>query len=110
MMVWRGDTRKIYVLFSDGTWQALDDTWQDGDNVGTDPAPQGLIKPERGFGKVWFQIAGVSVLGWATAAESSYKATWEMYPLVDATQMTLVPHFTLPDGRIISIGNTWQVQ
>ena len=67
MMVWRGDTRKIYVLFNDGTWQALDDTWQDGDNVGTDSAPQGLIKPERGFGKVWFQIAGVSVLGWATS-------------------------------------------
>ncbi len=110
MMLWRGDTRKIYVLFNDGTWQALDDTWQEGDNVGTDPAPQGLVKPEHGFGKVWFQIAGVSVLGWATADETSYKATWEMYPLVDANQMALVPHFTLPDGRIITISNVWQVQ
>ncbi len=110
MMIWRGDTRKIYVLFNDGTWQALDDTWQEGDNVGTDAAPQGLKKPEHGFGKVWFQIAGVSVLGWATADEISYKGTWEMYPLLDADQMTLVPHFTLPDGRIVRIGNVWQVQ
>ena len=110
MMLWRGDTRKIYVLFNDGTWQALDDTWQEGDNIGTDQAPQGLIKPVNGFGKVWFQIAGVSVLGWATAPETSYKATWEMYPLVDANQMALVPHFTLPDGRIVRIGGVWQVQ
>ncbi len=110
MMLWRGDTRKIYVLFNDGTWQAMDDTWQEGDNTGTDQAPQGLIKPENGFGKVWFQIAGISVLGWATAPETSYKATWEMYPLIDANQMALVPHFTLPDGRIVRIGNVWQVQ
>ncbi len=110
MMIWRGDTRKIYVLFNDGTWQALDDTWQAGDNVGIDQAPQGLVKPENGFGKVWSQIAGVSVLGWATAPETAYKATWEMYPLVDANQMTLVPHFTLPDGRIVRIGGVWQVQ
>ena len=68
------------------------------------------MQPEHGFGKVGFQIAGVSVLGWATADETSYKATWEMYPLVDANQMALVPHFTLPDGRIITIGNVWQVQ
>jgi len=110
MMLWRGDTRKIYVLFNDGTWQALDDTYQEGDNLGTDQPPQGLIKPINGFGKVWFQIAGISVLGWATAPETSYKATWEMYPLVDANQMSLVPHFTLPDGRIVRIGNVWQVQ
>ncbi|MBI1278609.1 MAG: hypothetical protein GC179_10830 [Anaerolineaceae bacterium] len=110
MMLWRGDTRKIYVLFNDGTWQALDDTYQEGDNLGTDQPPQGLIKPINGFGKVWFQIAGISVLGWATAPETSYKATWEMYPLVDANQMVLVPHFTLPDGRIVRIGNVWQVQ
>ncbi|MCA0457048.1 MAG: hypothetical protein LCI00_23960 [Chloroflexi bacterium] len=110
MMIWRGDTRQIYVLFNDGTWQEVDDTWVEGDNVGTDPAPDGLIKPERGFGKVWFQIAGVSVLGWATTEESSYTTTWEMYPLVDADQMILVPHFKLPDGRTVRVGSFWQVQ
>ncbi len=110
LMVWRSDTRQIYVLFNDGTWQEVDDTWVEGDNVGTDAAPAGLIKPERGFGKVWFQIAGVSVLGWATSEETSYTTTWEMYPLVDANQMMLVPHFKLPDGRTIRIGNFWQMQ
>lgn len=110
LMVWRGDTRQIYVLFNDGTWQEVDDTWVEGDNVGTDPAPDGLIKPERGFGKVWFQIAGVSVLGWATSEETPYTTTWEMYPLVDADQMILVPHFKLPDGRTVRVGSFWQVQ
>ncbi|MBL8120218.1 MAG: hypothetical protein JNJ78_21990 [Anaerolineae bacterium] len=111
LLFWRGDTNKIYVLYTDdSTWQEFDDTWNGEllpDSVGS--APAGLIKPERGFGKVWYEIGGSGVLGWATAAESSYEATWETYQVVDAGQVAIAPTFTLEDGRVVSLGLVWSI-
>ncbi|GEM_PF-1800064 len=73
-MLWRSDTRTIYVLFQDGTWQAFADTWQEGQPT-QDPTlvpPAGLYQPIRGFGRLWREELGGpdAAIGWATAPES----------------------------------------
>ncbi len=110
MMFWRGDTQTIYVLYNDGSWQTFEDTWSEGETTGGGNAPAGLIKPERGFGKVWFQLGGQGPLGWATAAETSYRARWETYQVVNSGQVTTAPTFTLPDNRVATLGVNWKVQ
>jgi hypothetical protein len=72
-MFWREDSREIYVLHDDGTWQDFADTWQEGQPQ-DDPiltAPPGLFQPNRGFGKVWREELGgpASRIGWATEEE-----------------------------------------
>jgi len=61
-MLWRGDTRTIYVLTSEasggsipvGAAQAFPDTWAEGQPVGGGPGPvPTLSEPGRGFGQVW---------------------------------------------------------
>jgi hypothetical protein len=55
-MLWRGDTRTVYVLFDENplVWYAFADGWVDGMEPGGGPAEQaGLYLPKRGFGKVW---------------------------------------------------------
>jgi hypothetical protein len=55
-MLWRGDTRTVYVLFDEDplVWYAFADGWVDGMEPGGGPAEKpGLYKPQRGFGKVW---------------------------------------------------------
>jgi len=32
-MIWRDDTREIYVLYEDGSYESYEDTWQEGDPV-----------------------------------------------------------------------------
>jgi hypothetical protein len=111
-MVWNGDSGMIYVLYQDGTWEEFTDTWIAGDPelpVVAEQPPSGMFVPLRGFGKVWSQNNGQTQLGWATADESSYQATWEMHPLTDADQTVNTPHFTLPDGRVIHLGLIWSV-
>ncbi len=107
-MIWRGDTRKIIVLYGDGSWAEFNDTWTEADGATPgDNAPDGLYKPEHGFGKVWTQIGGQSVLGWATDTEQAYNATWETHILVSNGQITNTPHFTLPDGTVVHTADHW---
>lgn len=75
-MLWREDTRTIYVLKRDGTWKAYDDTWQEGRDIvkwGYVP-PAGRVEPIRGFGKVWRSYLGgpSGQLGWATEPERGF--------------------------------------
>jgi hypothetical protein len=74
-MVWRGDTRTIYVIGRDGRWQAYADTFVEGE-AESDPSltpPDGLLQPVRGFGKLWRTHPEVQrQLGWALAKESGY--------------------------------------
>jgi len=72
-MVWREDTRDIYALSDDGSWQQFADTWHEGDpeylcpDVGPSTSPP---TPQRGFGKVWCMNPGVrDKLGWASERE-----------------------------------------
>jgi hypothetical protein len=110
-MIWRGDTQKIYVLYSDDqSWREFDDTWN-GETL-PDPGapPAGLVAPQRGFGKIWNEIAGASVLGWALAEELPYQGRWEIYPVTDAGQVFYAPSFTLPDGRYAYLGLVWEIK
>lgn len=55
-MIWRGDTRTIYVLFNENplVWYAFADGWVDGMEPGGGPATKaGRYLPPRGFNKVW---------------------------------------------------------
>jgi hypothetical protein len=75
--VWRNNDelheQAVYVLFDDGRFLQFPDTWVEGNagSSGSQP-PDGMLEPQRGFGKVWREADGGIVrrrLGWATAAE-----------------------------------------
>ena len=71
-MIWDGSTSQIYVLSAAGTWQAFDDTFQEGIDPAYDPdLPPPPQQPQRGFGKVWREELGgtASSLGWALEEE-----------------------------------------
>ena len=81
-MFWREDTKKIYVLYSTGTWQIYDDTWTSAEpewDISIVP-PAGYYQPKRGFGKVWRTNPGVrSGLGWATTEERGFHGSVQAY-------------------------------
>ena len=69
-MFWREDSRRIYVLYSDGRWEWHDDTWREGDPAFTCGTQQSPPTPRRGFGKVWCEHDNVRQgLGNATDVE-----------------------------------------
>jgi DNA-binding beta-propeller fold protein YncE len=75
LMLWRADTKLIYVLRNDGTWSVYGGTW-DETQPADDPAwvpPAGLFRPVQAFGKLWRTEAGLaSRLGWALSPEQDY--------------------------------------
>ena len=77
-MAWREDDKRIYVLYSDKTWQVFDDTWNSGqadDSCPNTSVPSGLVKPKRGFGKVWCEQSFVRAkIGAATGSEVGFAA------------------------------------
>ncbi len=72
-LFWRSDERHIYVLYSDKTWSIFDDMWTSAlpeDSCPSVSVRQGMVKPRRGFGKVWCEQPSVRAkLGAATANE-----------------------------------------
>gem|GEM_PF-3498481 len=119
-MVWlrelkSGDTvtpNQIIVLYNDGHWARFDDTWQEGQPE-TDPsivAPEGLIQPKRGFGKLWRSNADVrNRLGWATVEEKPYVATYQ-WRLVEAPPP--VAFLRTMEGQVVELtgerDGTWR--
>jgi hypothetical protein len=85
LMLWREDTKTIYVLTLDGHWQDYPDTWVEGMDayscasnlVPRDTPPT----PVRGFGKVWCEQLNGShaAIGWATNREQAYQAHWQRF-------------------------------
>jgi len=73
-MFWRQDTKYIYVLYNDGTWEGHADTWTEG-MPEWDPSivpPAGYYQPVRGFGKLWRENWAIQQkLSWATTQERS---------------------------------------
>jgi hypothetical protein len=87
VMVWRGDSRTIYVFIggpndSFGTWRQFRDTWTE-----TEPTPRpqstppsGLFEPVRGFGKVWRENSDIrSRIGWAVEQERPAGGAWQEF-------------------------------
>ena len=80
-MLWRSDTKKIYVLSYEGadrgSWQEYDDPWVEGKyptDIDPDiiPPSEHLKQPKRGFGLVWREQLGgpKSDIGWARMEET----------------------------------------
>lgn len=109
LMLWRGDTRKIYVLYNSGGYEVYDDTWTPDQPADTgETPPPGLILPARGFGKVWANNPGVrSGLGWANGQEASYTARIEVYNLPTYSGAIYI---NTPDGRVLILENGWRVR
>ena len=104
-MIWRGDTRQIYV-FSNATGQSyvVPDTWTENEtiDIAAQP-PAGLYAPERGFAKVWLnQVDVMNGLGWATGPEMPYSMR------VQASADGERTYLAVPDGRVaVRTSNTW---
>ena len=62
-MLWFSNEGQIYVLFPDQTWQAYEDTWQEGQpEIACNPfdaLPSSPPLPRRGFGKLWCTVNGM---------------------------------------------------
>ncbi|MCB9453412.1 MAG: hypothetical protein H6672_18425 [Anaerolineaceae bacterium] len=85
-MFWVQPRKQIWVMIESGpkqgTWEVYDDTFEDGEPE-TDPsivAPDGMLQPERGFGKLWRTVPAVrEALGWAVTPEFGYVSNYEYH-------------------------------
>lgn len=113
-MVWRSDTREIYVLYADGSFEIYQDTWLEGDpvDISVTPAP-GLHAPVRGFGNLYARHAPVRErLGWATAPEAGYTMWVETIRGGSGRYPATSAYFTLPDNRVVNLypfTSTWEI-
>lgn len=113
MMIWRGDTKQIYVLSNTSQGAVYPDTWAGGTITYGETPAAGLVLPQNGFGWLWTKNSGVrAMLGWGTAAEQGYNAQAQE-GADSATPSITVTYVSLPDGRVVRIANqgaqiTWQ--
>ncbi|NJL95863.1 MAG: hypothetical protein HC915_20090 [Anaerolineae bacterium] len=87
-MLWRQDTRKIYVMYGQddngctGRLEVYDDLWTEG-LPATDPAfdndPGGRQQPERGFGLVWRTGNVRGTIGWPTEPSTGITSLFATY-------------------------------
>lgn len=108
LMLYVGSTPSvIYVLYNNGTYTRMSDTWVDGiDPIsGGEIAPSGLYEPIRGFGKVWRTDINVrNGLGWATQPESGTNVTLLQF---QNGQMVTVP--TLGQVAVLTNMSTYRL-
>lgn len=85
-MFWLQPIGQIWVLVvtseGRGTWTVYDDNYTeaDPDNDPSIVAPEGLLQPERGFGKLWREVQQVrDELGWAVTPEFGYVSRYEFH-------------------------------
>ena len=78
-LFWREDDKRIVIMFNDKTWLQFNDTWTNTlpeDVCSTVTVAPGLLKPKRGFGKVWCDQPAVRAkLGAAIENEIGVYAT-----------------------------------
>jgi hypothetical protein len=116
LMIWRADTREIYVIdgentdASRGALLAYTDTWE-----GSQPAihpdcaamtpPSGYQMPVRGFGKIWCTEDLEDEVGWPTLPEVQVDL------LVQPMQVGLLMKVSNPGGTsyLVALGNGWAV-
>jgi hypothetical protein len=116
LMIWRADTKKIYVIdgentdASKGTLLAYTDTWEEGQPaVHPDCAgmtvPSGYQLPVRGFGKVWCTEDLVDEVGWPSQPEVQVNL------LVQPMEVGWLIKVSNPLGTsyLVALGNGWAV-
>ena len=127
-MLWVQPVGQIWVMMDDpndstrGAWIIQQDTFQEGDPE-TDPSlvpPDGMLQPERGFGKIWRENPNISQgLGWAITPEFGYVSGYEYHPggTVDAAgQFAAGPGYHIIVGmeqqrfRFNEADSTWQIE
>lgn len=85
-MMWLEPQDRIWVMFIDGEgegrWLIYEDSFEEGDpelDANID-APEGMIQPERGFGKLWRDNPDIrDELGWAITPEFGYISRYEYH-------------------------------
>jgi hypothetical protein len=100
-MLWRGDLHEIYVLYQDGSYETVEDTWQEGESISIEEPPQGLVKP-----------ALREELGWATAPETSYTMLLETVRPSVARYSIVNAYLTLPDDQVVHLyafSSSWEI-
>lgn len=83
---WLEPTGQMWVLVvtgeGRGSWTIYPDTFVDGEPE-SDPSltpPDGLLQPERGFGKLWREVPAVrEALGWGVTPEFGYTSNYEYH-------------------------------
>jgi hypothetical protein len=103
-MLWREDTRQIYVLPDVDEWSLHEDTWASHQAEPDIDPPRGLYAPVRGFGRLWReQFNGPeSAIGWATAPEEGTVLLIQGFSNGLLLQSTDGPVWVLYDG------GTWE--
>ena len=95
-LIWFGDTRQIYVLTGDGRLRVYQDSFVEGMPDPADVAPEGLLTPVRGFGRLWETLGGqTGALGWATAPEAGFDAARQ-----PAGRTSYTTYIQGTDGRV----------
>ncbi len=99
----------IFVLYDDGSFKRSNDAWVEG-MPESDPnlqAPQGLLQPIRGFGKLWRENADMQQkLGWATAAEEGYTGAWQ--PEKNEFNPSDAAYLRKADGQTLLLDHGWE--
>jgi hypothetical protein len=116
LMIWRADTREIYVIdgqntdASRGALLAYTDTWEEGQpSIHPDCAamtpPSGYQLPVRGFGKVWCTQGLEDEVGWPSQAE--VQVNLRAQPM----QVGWLMKVSNPGGTsyLVALGNNWAV-
>lgn len=99
----------ILVLYSNGTYEAHPDPWSEGEpeDSNSDLPPDGLYRPQRGFGKLWGQIPRVrDELGWALAAEEGFQSVSQR-PIAESISGSRLLLRSL-DGEVLQLWD-WNV-
>ncbi len=100
VMLWFSSVQEIYVIdLENGTLQIFEDTYREGELSPDAVAPQGLLTPVRGFGKIWSYLgAERSSLGWAVAPEAGADIL-----IQPAGRTSYTTYIGTPDGQVFAI-------
>jgi hypothetical protein len=107
-MIWLADSGTIWVYMDaipgfQPPWMDVPQSSYAGFPDATGSAPAGLVQPINGFGRVWANMTDNSSnklkdrLGWATAPEVSYNATWQNL----FRAMHTHTYISVADGRVV---------
>lgn len=104
LMYYRQETEQIWVFSAEiGTWRDYSDVALS-DPEPNEQAPNGLITPKNGFGRVWQKYPTVRQnLGWATTPETPFTGVIEPF---DRGMMLWVPAVNSHGARIYVMYNT----